>query len=139
MTRTQKIKIAKTGNLIFLSIQPIPYLSCKFENFWKKIGNFEQKKNQHFFSRKFSKLHERSGIGWIERKTKFPVFAIFIFLVLVIFFTQNDPNFQWIFTHNSKNKNRRIFLLFFPYYTAHPGSFIKFPLHILEWEEAVLF
>ena len=30
---TRKIKI---GNLIFLSIQPIPDLSCKFDYFWKK-------------------------------------------------------------------------------------------------------
>ena len=31
MTITQKIRIAKIGNVVFLSIQPIPDLSCKFE------------------------------------------------------------------------------------------------------------
>ena len=36
---TRKIKI---GNLVFLFIQPIPDLSCKFEKFEeKKLGNFE--------------------------------------------------------------------------------------------------
>jgi len=39
MTRTRKIKIAKIGNLVFLSIQQIPDLSCKFESF-EKSGNF---------------------------------------------------------------------------------------------------
>ena len=34
MTITRKIKI---GNLIFLSIQPIPDLSCKFDNFWRNF------------------------------------------------------------------------------------------------------
>ena len=36
MTITQKIKIGKIRNLIFLSIQPIPDLSSKFDHFWKK-------------------------------------------------------------------------------------------------------
>ena len=36
MTKTRKIKIGKIWNLIFLSIQHIPHLSCKFEHFWKK-------------------------------------------------------------------------------------------------------
>ena len=55
------------------------------------------------------------------------------------FCTQNDPITH---THNSKNKYRRIFLVFFPFYTAHSTSFIKFPpflrvgLHILNWEKA---
>ena len=31
-----KIKIGKIWNFIFLSIQPIPDLSCKFDHFWKK-------------------------------------------------------------------------------------------------------
>ena len=42
---------------------------------------------------------------------------------------------------NSKNKNRRIFILFSPFYSAHSASFIKFPpfmrggvLLILKWE-----
>ena len=36
MTITRKIKIGKIWNLVFLSIQPIPDLSCKFEHLWKK-------------------------------------------------------------------------------------------------------
>ena len=35
------------------------------------------------------------------------------------FCTQNDPNFRWIFTHNSKNKNRKICLFRFSFYSAH--------------------
>ena len=31
MTITRKIRITKIGNVVFLSIQPIPDLSCKFE------------------------------------------------------------------------------------------------------------
>ena len=33
MIISRKIKNVKIGNLIFLSIQPIPDLSCKFEKF----------------------------------------------------------------------------------------------------------
>jgi len=36
-TITPKIKIAKIGNLVFLSTKQIPDLSCKFQNFTKKI------------------------------------------------------------------------------------------------------
>ena len=36
ITITQKIKIRKIGNLILLSIQPIPDLTCKFDTFEKK-------------------------------------------------------------------------------------------------------
>ena len=57
MTIIQKIKISKIRNLIFLSIQSISDLSCKFENFWKNIGNFEQ----IFFFK--NKKHPRSGFG----------------------------------------------------------------------------
>ena len=32
-----------------------------------------------------------------------------------------------IFDDNSKNKYRRIFLLFFPFYSAHSAPFINFP------------
>ena len=35
------------------------------------------------------------------------------------FLWRHHPNFRWIFHDNSKNKNWRIFLLFFPYYMAH--------------------
>ena len=36
----------------------------------------------HFFFQKWSNLHERSGIGLIERKTKFQIFPIFIFRII---------------------------------------------------------
>ena len=40
---TRKIKIGKIGNLVFLSIQPIPDLSCKIQNFWTNFFfNFEK-------------------------------------------------------------------------------------------------
>ena len=37
MTITRKVKIGKTGNLVFLSILPIADLSSKFEKLKKKI------------------------------------------------------------------------------------------------------
>ena len=70
----------------------------------------------YFIFGNFSNLHERSGIGWIERKTKFPIFSICYFLSYGYFCTQNDPNFRWIFTHNSKN------LFSFSSYSAHSAS-----------------
>ena len=79
----------------------------------EKKCNYYFVQNFQFFFQKFSNLHERSGIGWIKRKTKFPIFVIFIFRVLVIFFTQNDPNFRWIFSHNSKNKKYKKWIISF--------------------------
>ena len=89
MTITRKIKIGKIWNLVFLFIQPIAVLSYKFDHFWRifffrfwclKKKNWNQKKI--FFLQKWSNLHERSGIGWIERKTKFQIFPIFIYRVM---------------------------------------------------------
>ena len=62
----------------------------------------------------FSYLHERSGIGWIERKTKFSIFAIFIFRVMVIF-VPNMTDQKWrereglhiLSWKNSKNSKLR--------------------------------
>ena len=89
---------------------------------------------------KISNLDARSAIGRIGRKTKFQIFPIFIFRVIVIFcdiITQ-------IFDDNSKNINLIIFSLFFPFYTAHSPSSIKGwskvegeeGLHILNWENS---
>ena len=39
-------------NLIFISIQPIPDLSCKFEHFWKKNGKKKLVKNVRTFLKK---------------------------------------------------------------------------------------
>ena len=48
-----------------------------------------QKKSKFFFIQKCSNLHERSGIGWIERKIKFPNFPISVFQIMVIFVLKN--------------------------------------------------
>ena len=76
---------------------------------------------QFFFLQKWSNLHERSGIGWIERKIKFHIFSIFIFRVMVIFGHFCDV----ITPNNSENKNRNNFLFGFPFYSAHSASSIK--------------
>ena len=77
MTITRKIKIGKIENLIFLFIQPCAVLSLNFTTFGEfffsilmfKIFFLNQMK--FFFLQKWSNLHERSGIGWRERKNKF--------------------------------------------------------------------
>ena len=62
MSITRKIKIIKIWNLICLSIQPIPNLSCKFKHFWKKQSKiFEKKKMQHFLKYIFY------GFSWCVR------------------------------------------------------------------------
>ena len=108
---TRKIKI---GNLVFLSFN-------RFQIFHVNLTTFEfffilicmdLLQNQFFFLN----FDERSSIGWIERITNFQIFAIFIFRVMVIlvsFFWKNTL----IFDNNSKNKNRRIILLFFPFHS----------------------
>ena len=57
----------------------------------------------------FWNLDERSAIGWIERKSKFQIFPIFIFCVMVIF-VKKSPQFSMI----TRKKKRRIFLIIFP-------------------------
>ena len=79
-----KNKIAKIWNMIFLSIQHIPHLSCNFEHFWKK-KLFKCWKNPgagYLFFSKVVNSHERCGVCWIERKINFP---IFIFRVMVVY------------------------------------------------------
>ena len=56
MTITRKIKIGKIWNSIFLSIQHIPHLSCKFEHFWKK---------------KFSKLCSQKKKTRVEHRSNY--------------------------------------------------------------------
>ena len=94
ITIIRKIKIRKIWNLIFLSIQPIPDLSCKFDHFWRNIYFFLFKKKSCMIFwnikikkilHKWSNFHERTAIGWIKRKTKFQIFPIFIYPVMVIF------------------------------------------------------
>ena len=58
-------------------------------------------------------------------KNQISDFAIFIFWSYCRFCTQKDPNFRWIFTHNSKNKNWEKILFRFSFYSAHSASFIK--------------
>ena len=80
---------------------------------------------------------------WIFFKKK----KSFLFLVMVI-----SVSFLWkkiipIFDDNSKNKNRRIFLLFFPCYSAHSAPLITTfwshhfwrgggGLHVRKWDIA---
>ena len=71
---------------------------------------------------------KRSGIGWIERKTKFQIFPIFIsrvMIILVSFLWRHHPNFRWNFAITRKIKIGEFF--FFSFYSAHSTSFIKFP------------
>ena len=84
-TITRKIKIGKIWYMVFLSIQPIADLSCEFEK--KKIENPWSMQDQNpFFFQKWSILHERSGIGWIERKSDFPNFRIILMITWKIKF-----------------------------------------------------
>ena len=86
---------------------------------------FFQNFNFYFIFLNFSNFHERSEIGWREIKTKFQVFPIFIVRAMALFCDDiSSPQFSMIFRDNSKNKNRRFFLLFFP--DTHSVSFIKF-------------
>ena len=74
------------------------------------LRNFKKKIN-------FSNLYERSGTGWIERKTKFMIFPIFIFWVIVIFWSllwRHHPNFRWNFAMTRKIKIEEFF-----YYFSH--------------------
>ena len=83
---------------------------------------------------------------WIERKTKFNIFPIFIFRVMVILVTSSSQ-FSVKFCDSSKNKNQRIFVLFFPLYSAYFAFYIKFPpllrmvwgLHVVNQVTANLF
>merc|ERR1719154_279999 len=72
----------------------------------------------YIFFQKWSNLHGRCGIGWIEREINF---QIFIKRVMVIFVLKCPP-FSMNFHDNSKNKNRKIYFLFASAYCA---SFMK--------------
>ena len=72
-----------------------------FLNIFQKISKF------HFFFN----LRGRSEISWIERKTNFQIFPIFIFqdiVILVSFFVTSSPQLSMI---TWKINNRRIFSL----------------------------
>ena len=71
--------------------QPIFFFSKKFKHFF-------------FFFQKCLNLLERSEISWIERKTKFQIFQIFIFRVIANFVTSSSQ-FLMSFHDNPKNKN----------------------------------
>ena len=75
MTISQNPKIWK---LVFQSLQHIPHLSCKFDHFWKKKTFV----NEFIYP-----------FAWIESKTKFQIFQIIIFRVMVIFVT-SSPQFS---------------------------------------------
>ena len=160
MIIARKVNIGKIWNLIFLSIQLIPDLSCNFflmhvymqvflnavdanlfqlgsTNPKKNSQTFHvifgsglsdpPKKNRFFFISKkkmpkFSNSHEWSGIDWIEKKNS--DLCVFYFSSSGHFFTQNDSNFRWIFIHNSKNKNEKIYIYI---------SFFIIRLLIFDW------
>ena len=95
--------------------------------------------NKTFFfpKKKFkcSNSHERSGIGWIESKSNIR-FLRFLFFELRSFFghfVTSSPQFRWIFHDNSKNKIRRIFLLFFSFYSINCASFMKVGSKLRGW------
>ena len=103
----------KIGNLIFHSFQAIPYLLRNFQKFWTTF---------------FSKVFKFTWKIWNRpNRKKNQIFDLwdFYFSSSGHFFTQNDLNFRWIFTHNWKNKNRKINLFRFSFYSAHYASFIK--------------
>ena len=56
-----------------------------------------------FYFQKWSNLRKRCGMCCIERKFKFPVFPIFIYLVMVIFVLKSHQ-FSMNLHDNSKNK-----------------------------------
>ena len=76
----------------------------------------------------------------MQEKNKFQIFIFRVMVIIVHFFSMK-------FRDSSKNINRRIFLLFFPFYSANSASFIKFPpflrrgggQHILNCDMAYLF
>ena len=103
-----------------------------------------QKKNFFFCVQNFNlfknckNLHERSGIGWIERKKKFQIFPIFF--SSYGHFVTSSPQFLMKFRNNSKNKEHRIFFFIFPtlfniFHMFH-GVFKVWPL--LTGEEWIL-
>ena len=59
-----------------------------------------RKMQQFFFSYNFSKFH------------------------FSVIFVTSSPQFSMYFHDNLKNKNRRIFVLFFPFYSEHSAPFI---------------
>ena len=103
--------------------------------------------NFNFFFQNFSNLHERSGIDRIERKTKFPVFEIFISRVLVIFLLKMIPIFEEFSPITRKMKIEKkyisVFILFstfriFHKYLTISGGEGGRGLHILSWEKAYI-
>ena len=84
------------------------------KNIYSKFG-FQKCSNKNIifsniFFFKCSNLHERSGISWIKRKIIFEIFTVFIFRVMVIFwslFVFELPQFSINFHDNLTNKNRK--------------------------------
>ena len=86
-------KIGNILNLIFLSIQLIPDLSCIFGKKCRFIFLFKISKKK---IQKFLNLQERSGISWIERKSKFLV-LVFLFFEFWLFFYSKWSQFSMNF------------------------------------------
>ena len=76
---TRKIKIGKIWNLVFLSIQPIPDLPCRFDHFWifiSKVVKFTWKM-QNLLNRKkksdFSDFYFSSYGHFCFKKRQFSI------------------------------------------------------------------
>ena len=52
-------------------------------------------------------------------------FLRFLFFELWYFLRHHQLNFRWIFHDDSENKNRRMFLLFFSFYSEHSATSVK--------------
>ena len=88
-------------------------------NFFLGFWHHCQHQNQFFFLN----LHEISAFGWIERKPNFRLF-LFLFFELRSFQCHFCDVITPIFDDNSKNKNRRIFFIIFPFYSACSAPFV---------------
>ena len=82
--------------------------------------------SKYIYFLKWSNIHERWGMCWIERKINFP---ISVFRVMVIFVLKS-PQFSMNFHDISKNKNRKInvisfFILFSKFRTFHKNPTIS--------------
>ena len=114
--------VFKNIALFFIIIIFISFKIAKHPTKKKNVKFFLLQKSSNIFKKKMHKssnLHERCGIGWIDRKTKFQIFPIFIFRVMVIF-ALKCPQFSINFYDNSKNEKTD-----FSFVSGHCASYKK--------------
>ena len=127
MTITRKIKIGKIWNLIFLFIQPIAVLSCKFDHFWRIFLfwcflDFFQSKSIFFFKRGQIYMKDLESAEYKEKRN----FRFFRYLFFE-FLWKIPRKFGWRRhknDHNSKNKNRKNRKFGFSFYPTDSRSFM---------------